>query len=88
MSEVETFALPAAELGAFRLAAMTLDRDRALLAAAEATLRGVRLQIAASERALSEAQGKLVATITEGGYEIAEETVDVEAGVVKRRKVT
>lgn len=91
--EVEEIPMPAAETMAFRLAAMTLDRDKALLSAAEARAReaqasiiGVTRQIAESEAAAKKAEQTLLATITDGGrYDIVQEQLALDAATVKRR---
>lgn len=95
MTGTEEIDMPEREASAFRLAAMTLDRDRALLSAAEArakeaqaTILGVTRQIADSEAAVKKAEAALLSAITDGGaYQIAQDTLAVDAATVKRRKV-
>lgn len=94
--EVEEISMPVAESMALRLAAMTLDRDRALLAAAQAraqeaqvSIIGIGRQIAESEAAVKKAEAALLAAITDGGaYQIAQESLAVDAATVKRRRAS
>lgn len=92
--EVEDAPMPVAESMAFRLAAMTLDRDRALLSAAQAreaeartAITALNAQIEKSTAAAKAAEEALLAAITDGGaYTIAQDTLAVDAATVKRRR--